>query len=90
MECSLPCNQLYMRVEEENQNDFWFFIPGGNILVISQCHVRLTSTCVFPKRNCVRHLAKQFMLLVFKESFREGGRSSRGPNVPERLCERPE
>lgn len=82
----LPCTQIYMSTEEETQDEFYFFIPGGNI--ISQCHVRLTSTCIFPERNRIRHLAKQFMSLVFKGFFREGGRSSRGPNILEKFCGR--
>lgn len=87
--CSLPCNWLYMRIEEENQDVFYFFFIHREIIfVISQCHGRLTSTCVFPRRNCNWHLAKQFMQLVFKGFFGKGGRSGHGPNVPERLCER--
>lgn len=60
-----------------------FFIPRGIIFIMSQCHGRLTSTCVC--RSCNWHLAKQFMQLVFKGFFGEGGSSSHGPNVPERL-----
>lgn len=60
-------------------------IPKGIVFVISHYEGRLTSICVFPRRNCNLYLAKQLMQLVFKGFFEEGGRSSRGPNMLERL-----
>lgn len=59
-------------------------IPKEIVFVISHYQGRLTLICVFPRRNCNLHLARQLMQLVFKGFFEEGGRRSHGPNVTER------
>lgn len=85
----LPCSKLYMRLVEENQDVFLliylFIVLGEIIFVISQCHGRITSTCVSQKRNCNLHQAKQFMPPVFKGFIGKRCRSSHGPYVPDRL-----
>lgn len=48
------------------------------------CEINI-NVCFSQKKS---YQAKQLMSLVFKVFFRQEGRSSRGPNMPERLCER--